>query len=360
MGKKATLLLGKILFSITTYLVAILTIVGWLAGVVNPEASWFISLIALGMTPLLCLNLLFLIIWAIKRSWIFAIPLMAILMNYGYIVSMFKFDFRSQEQLPAVELRVATYNIHGYSHRNFAHTLDNVLSEFNAMQVDVASLQEFSPLTNQEIDSVSVHYPHHVILSPHKHMQLALFSKYPIIAAEFINFEQTVNGAMWADIKVNDRIVKIINVHFQTTNLNQSKGEISTVKDLGIEDPNGKKAFDVIMDRLSHNASLRSKQVEIICNKIQSSIGNPLIVCGDFNDIPSSYTYRQIVNNDLTDSFISAGSGYGYTFVPLYKLFRLDYILYQSKDLVGVNCFSPEFAWSDHNPVVVGLSFTSK
>ena len=40
--------------------------------------------------------------------------------------------------------------------------------------------------------------------------------------------------------------------------------------------------------------------------------GGPVILCGDFNDTPASYTYRT-VKGDLTDGFRDCGSGFGYT-----------------------------------------------
>lgn len=39
----------------------------------------------------------------------------------------------------------------------------------------------------------------------------------------------------------------------------------------------------------------------------------PVIVAGDFNDTPSSYTYRRL-KGDMTDGFRAVGNGFGGTF----------------------------------------------
>ena len=74
-----------------------------------------------------------------------------------------------------------------------------------------------------------------------------------------------------------------------------------------------------------------------------------MIVCGDFNDLPISYSYTKI-KGDLKDAFVNCGTGFGWTFnSSIYKL-RLDYVFYdpdfEVKDFQIGKTYS-----SDHFPV---------
>lgn len=109
-----------------------------------------------------------------------------------------------------------------------------------------------------------------------------------------------------------------------------------------------KAAKDLIL-KMKDNYRKRADQADSIHAEIERS-PYPVLVCGDFNDTPASYTYRQI-RKGLTDGFRDCGSGYQYTFRQLYKLWRIDYVFY-SKPLKGHECYSPEKSYSDHNMVV--------
>jgi endonuclease/exonuclease/phosphatase family metal-dependent hydrolase len=96
----------------------------------------------------------------------------------------------------------------------------------------------------------------------------------------------------------------------------------------------------------------RAKQVEIVTNHILNS-PYPVIVCGDFNDSPISYNYRQMRRN-LNDAFIEAGAGVGHTYKGFFPSFRIDYILY-NQEFKATSYSSPRIVFSDHYPVVATL-----
>ena len=50
------------------------------------------------------------------------------------------------------------------------------------------------------------------------------------------------------------------------------------------------------------------------------------VICGDFNDVPSSYTYFHI-RNLRQDAFLIKGLGVGKTYNSLAPMLRIDYIL---------------------------------
>jgi endonuclease/exonuclease/phosphatase family metal-dependent hydrolase len=61
---------------------------------------------------------------------------------------------------------------------------------------------------------------------------------------------------------------------------------------------------------------------------VQAHIGRspyPVIVCGDFNDTPTSYTYNTI-SRGLNDTFKVKGNGLGATYNGKMPFLRIDYI----------------------------------
>jgi endonuclease/exonuclease/phosphatase family metal-dependent hydrolase len=74
-----------------------------------------------------------------------------------------------------------------------------------------------------------------------------------------------------------------------------------------------------------------------------------VIVAGDFNDTPVSYSYRKI-RKGLNDAFVSSGYGAGFTYKGNYPPNRIDYILYDN----ALECrqFSiTKVKYSDHYPI---------
>ena len=79
----------------------------------------------------------------------------------------------------------------------------------------------------------------------------------------------------------------------------------------------------------------------------------PVIVCGDFNDVPNSYPYEKI-GNGLQDAFVMKGSGIGRTFSGISPTLRIDNIFVDK--LYSVHQFTRiAKKLSDHFPVIADI-----
>ena len=107
-------------------------------------------------------------------------------------------------------------------------------------------------------------------------------------------------------------------------------------------------------DNFRENTVRRAGQAEQISSLINAT-EYPLIVCGDFNDPPGTFTYETL-KNGLKDGFQTAGEGYGATYRGFHHLLRIDY-LFHSTLLEGIKYKVIPYDMSDHNPVYleVGL-----
>jgi endonuclease/exonuclease/phosphatase family metal-dependent hydrolase len=97
----------------------------------------------------------------------------------------------------------------------------------------------------------------------------------------------------------------------------------------------------------------RSIQAKLVKKNIDSS-PYPVLVTGDFNDTPVSYSYRRI-RRGLNDSFVTSGYGAGFTYKGNYPANRIDYILYDN-ELESRSFNILKVKYSDHYPVVAWLT----
>jgi endonuclease/exonuclease/phosphatase (EEP) superfamily protein YafD len=85
----------------------------------------------------------------------------------------------------------------------------------------------------------------------------------------------------------------------------------------------------------------------------------PVIVCGDFNDNPLSYS-RHAMAQRLTDCFRETGRGIGLSYNQKAFSFRIDHI-FCSQQLQPYNCkIDDEMDASDHYPILCWLKMTGK
>ena len=82
-----------------------------------------------------------------------------------------------------------------------------------------------------------------------------------------------------------------------------------------------------------------------------------VILCGDFNDTPASFTYK-VLGFELNDAFVESGKGIGRTYIGKLPSFRIDYI-FHSEAFESYNFETIDFTYSDHLPIVCDLVLTN-
>lgn len=339
------------------FVVAGAGILAFLAGWVSPEQSTLIAFTGLIMPVVLILNLLLVVYWAIKKSRWLIVPLLAILLNTGYLFSIFQFNF-SSPRTEVAALKVVSYNVGNFTSWSKQPTRIPIGEYLRDNKTDIACFQEYSESQAIKADSLSrlLALPYYAVetVPGTSSFNSVIFSRYPIISYGHLPFTNTGNDALWADISREDRIVRVINVHLQTTNFNRTRQQLDNPALQNVEIRQIQSVFYPIGKELKTNSEIRAQQADMVRQMIDTS-SIPVIVCGDFNDPPSTYTYHRI-KGKLQDSFRSRGKGYGYTFRGIHKFLRIDFILY-SKQFECIDYESPLLKWSDHKPVISKLTF---
>ena len=104
--------------------------------------------------------------------------------------------------------------------------------------------------------------------------------------------------------------------------------------------------------KLKNALGLRGYQADTVRRWVDAS-PYPSVICGDFNDVPNSYTYFHIRGN-LQDAFIKKCFGIGRTYIHISPTLRIDYIL-PSKDFFIVQTMKLNVKFSDHYAVITDL-----
>lgn len=329
----------------------VLSILCFIGGRYVEGICIWLSLLTLAVWPILTANLLLGIIQLFTKSkWRCSIPLFAILLHTDYLLAVYQPPFWNQQKVADSEgfpLTVITYNTSHFCW-NKKLPMNEAASYIKKLQPDIICFQE-APGGHYRPDSIRYAFgfmPYEYIDRRAGYLPATIYSRYPILSVSPFYYQDSENMSLITDIKVKDHTTRVINNHFETTSFNVYRRKIIASN---VTLKTRLKAVYNMALRMKNNNRKRADQVDSICVEIDRS-PYPVLVCGDFNDTPTSYAYHQI-RKRLTDGFRECGSGYQYTFRQLYKLWRIDYVFY-SKLLKGYDCYSPETPYSDHNMVI--------
>ena len=352
MGKLAVYRLGYFLTIVFSFLLLGLSAYALFAGYVSPEKSMFSAYLTLGQPILVIFNLFMLLYWICRcRRWAF-VSLLALVTNYSFITSLWK-PFGSGESISNKSLKVLTYNTHSFGGEITGYSAKEFADIANAKDVDIICFQEYAgngDFTNEHLYlTYSKFLPYYYIP---ENRSMAIYSRYPIRQSQVIEFPQTNNCAVWTDIEVEGKIIRVFNVHMQTTSFNRMQSKIARTRAAQNEE-NERQIYMSYHDNLEANAIERSRQSRLVEGIVRAT-EYPVILCGDFNDTPGTYTY-QTLKGELKDGFRSAGKGYAATYKGMHGLLRIDYI-FHSSSLKGVEYETLDFDMSDHNPVIMTLN----
>lgn len=336
----------------TNLTLILLTFLAYLAPHVSPVSFWPLAFFGLTYPWLLLLNFLFIIYWAVRRDRYVWFSVACIALGWGHVQSIIGLHLDSNPSDDAIG--VYSFNVHGFKYASDMRSrasVEDFAVIFENENVDIICIQEFSSL-----DKFSE--PHVQFLKNKKGLkytvrkedrELAIFSAYPILNSETVKFNGS-NGYQYADLNISGQTVRIFNIHLQSNAVSSLAERLATEGD--IDDRETWLEVRGMAGRFKRAAQKRATQAEEIAAQIAQS-PYPVIVCGDFNDVPQSYTYQTISNN-LQDAFRYRGTGPGFSYLGRIPALRIDYILTAPAfDIKAFDLHRTDF--SDHRAISAQL-----
>ncbi len=342
----------KILLKAFSILAAICLLLSYLSAYISPAKFWPIAFFGLFFQLFLLANVFFLIFWIIVKKKFFIAHLVVLLLGIPYLGSFIQ--LRGEPDIVSENaIKIISYNVHTFNAISGENTSTNIAKLLNDEKADIACIQEFYTHPDKQpkeqdfikqLRNLSHNHIFYNVVKRNSSFGLAIFSRYPIVGKGEFRFPGSSNGAIFADIDINGKIIRVYNNHLQSNSFNLSK----TLSRFRQED----KRIEELVDASSKIKAAfvkRAEQVDRISDHIKAS-PYPPIVCGDFNDTPVSYTYRTM-KGKLNDAFKTAGRGIPSTYRGFFPSFRIDYIFYD-KTMKAANFeVLSNITYSDHYPI---------
>ncbi|SDS31776.1 Metal-dependent hydrolase, endonuclease/exonuclease/phosphatase family [Formosa sp. Hel1_31_208] len=325
----------KLIFVINS-LMAFALLLSYILPYMEPEKFAVLSVLSLAVPALIIINILFLVYWLLKVKRQLLLSLGVLALGYSHVFSLYKFSsskhVEDSENLSVMNYNVRLFNVFDWI--DDPKLKDNITRFITEKNPDVLCMQEYRP---DEQVKLTNYYKYEELSGKQVKSGQAIFTKYPIVNSGSIQFPNSSNNAIFADIVKQGDTIRIYNVHLQ------SSGIDPTVEKLSKEDSEN------LFNRVGNTFKMQQSQAEKFL-KHKNQCSYPMVICGDFNNTAYSYVYKEI-KGDLTDTFVRAGNGFGRTYDYRFFPVRIDFIL--ADERFDINAFKTfDAKYSDHYPIM--------
>ena len=349
--------LYKILLAVNAFF-AFTLLMSYLAVHISPGDFALPAFLGLAYPYLLLVNIILVIVWAMLLKFEALISVVVIAIGFTHFSNYIKLAKSTRDKTNT--FKVLSYNLRLFNYfenSNGGNSEKKVLEFLKSQKPDILCLQEFYVLGNPSLKETAVktalggkYYSHMKVIGSGKNRfyGISTFSSYPIISKGEIIHPGSSSLSIYTDVLIQNDTFRIYNNHLQSFRL--KKMERSFLEEM--TDPNDKETLDEIKSlsvSLKKGFVRRALQAQVVKTHINRS-PFPVIVAGDFNDTPVSYSYRKI-RKGLNDSFVNSGYGAGFTYKGNYPPNRIDYILYDNA-LINSYFEIIKVKYSDHYPII--------
>ncbi len=345
----------------------ILLILSTLCAYVSPKYYGIVSIMEFIFPVLWIINVVFVIFWSFKKRKRLMLSLLVVIFSWPQWNNTFQFFGNNIESTKELNnpISVMSYNVRMFDlfhwiNKEKKYTVDSIISVIKKEDPDIICLQEFfvskknKRLLKHKILSYFDRYKYkylQFVKSPDTNFLTGLvtFSKYKIVNSKTIYYNNTSNFTIQTDIDVNGHKIRVFNNHLGSIHL--IKEDYNFINGIKNKNKHNRGWYEVekIKDKLTNAFYKRTEQAEILKKHIDNSPYG-VVVCGDFNDTPTSYVYNLLADDSLKDAFIESGSCFSGTYNGTLPSFRIDYIFFSS-EFNGYNYKRQKVNYSDHYPI---------
>jgi len=187
------------------------------------------------------------------------------------------------------------------------------------------------------------------------HFGNIIFSRYPLINQTTLEYKPYDYNSVFqhADVVKGRDTFRIFNIHLQS--LRFSPENMKYISDPTQSGNDNIKESKSILAKFRTGFIRRYRQANHVRKQMNKS-KYPIILCGDFNDVPNSYAYNTIGTN-FKNAFTECGYGIGATYSGILPTLRIDNIfcdtLFEVKQFTRI-----KKRLSDHYPIIADLEIT--
>ena len=352
--------------------VGLLFLVSCCNAFLHPDSWWFIALLAFFFPLFLVLLLLMSVFWIFACPRYIWISVVCIIIGWSNVHAFFGFSLANHDftRKDSASIRIITWNVRRWDEFTTKKTGASghrlpMLQMLEKQNADILCLQEFyepadSLMSNIRYIREILHFPYYFFSRDYRNRifkyetGVIIFSKFPISARHQMHYNQDTlqktESLLAADINVKGSTIRIYTTHLQSVLFKPR--DFRNVEIIRNAEDSMLHASRSLAKKLKDALGLRGFQADAVRKELDASPW-PLVICGDFNDVPNSYTYFHIRGN-LQDAFNSRCFGIGRTYMRISPTLRIDYIL-PSRDFRIVQSMKINSPFSDHHAVVTDL-----
>jgi endonuclease/exonuclease/phosphatase family metal-dependent hydrolase len=363
----------KFIFILCNLLLSICLILGCYGSRINEGDYWFLGLFTLATPYLVLLNMLFILFWLFIKKIFSLIGVITFLICFSPLMNVIqirKTNFKKERSNTAA-IRVMNWNVEHFDiveYKTHPEVKNQMIGLINETNPDIACFQE---MVAGEDANRSINYlpdfcrdfkmPYHSFSYNKKHdfdkwhhFGKIIFSKYPIINEQTICSDTSNYNScfQYIDVVKNNDTFRVFNIHLQTFRF--SKTNKNYIDDPTSNNEDGLSESKSIVQKIKKAYIKRHRQADWIKKEMNKS-RYPIILCGDFNDVPNSYAYTHI-GKDMKNAFEEKGSWIDNTFYNLSSTLRIDNIFVSAKFSVD-QYIRIKKKLSDHYPIVADLIY---
>ena len=316
----------KLLLTLFHLIIIVLLFGTIMNAYIPPSVFGMLNLLSLGFPILIIINILLLIFWIVswkKRAAVFLV------LSLFFIIPTRRWINYTPTKKETPNLKIISLN--GKSGK-FGD--ENIYNFLNDQKADVVLTQEYKSAENLKgFEYFERNFP-----------VVKIQSRFPIVESGIVETDAKNGRCIYADIKINGKIIRFVNVYMEPFYLDKSM--VKPTKDMNVNEEKAKN----IIHKLVPTFRKHQSQIAPIKGFLDSS-PYPIILAGDFNAVPNSYEYYTLSEN-LEDTFLKVGKGSGTSFHDFKFPIKIDHI-FASKSITPISYkVDRSVKISDHFPVI--------
>lgn len=311
-----------------------------LVPLLNPHSWWFMAFLGLALPYLALILILWILFWWFIKPGLSWMSIVALLIGYKQLGVLFALNVPAafEEKREAGVIRIADWNVRsfiGISNNKEKQKLSRteIADALNKLDADVLCLQEFNhsfvKASGNNLSLFRSNYPYYFFSKDFTRDNgnyasgCIIFSRLPILNTGQVKYPGKFGESLiYADVLKDADTIRIFTTHLLSFRFSQKDYDgMDRIK----EDPETLAASKSIIRKMKHAFTKRGLQSDMVKAEIDKC-PYPSILCGDFNDVPNSYTYFTL-RGVRKDAFLQKNLGIGRTYLSLAPTLRIDYIL---------------------------------
>ncbi len=345
------------------------------AAYIHPASVRYIAIFSLSTPFAILINILFIFAWLVlsTRKLRALLSTLALIASYKIVATIFAMNYFKQNDFSNKPntVKVMHWNAHGMGLFDEPYSEEQkhkIIDYLDSVDADVVSLPEFA-VRKTEINTTTAQkimrncgykdyrFQADNTLGKNIFLGTAIFSRYEIYNFKAHKLSDYIYMLQCDVLLSHADTIRMFSVHLNTFGLSDND------KDYIEEVATNNEKADLVRSRsylwkFNYAFLRRAREVKVAKSIIDAS-PYPVIICGDLNDLPGSYTYTRLTEG-LEDAFLERGSGLGRTYSRLSPTLRIDYIFYDASVLKCIGYKSPYTSLSDHNPVIANFQIKPK